>query len=372
MIECQFDELATSDVEENFKQNYVQALREGRIPVLKGNKWGIIDKKGNFIINPQFDEILIDGKNYLFRKGDYWGWCDKKGQYLINPQFENAHSFGSEDYAAVENEEGKWGYIDREGKWKIQPEYRSAKPFLTSGVAPVRDNGSREWGLIDKSGKWVVNPQFRNIFDIAVDNRLMVQDQSRSFGIIDLKGKYIANPDYENAPVSLIHNVSGIGVSYSVQSDFTDLPVIAGLIESKLLSLKTSTVGELLKTYNLKESNFSKGDGSATLYHNNDTREVNFKITIPGTNAWNKVSDGWFGYNYTFNPDAPVNSYILTVNLKDKAWRFVNEIFEILKQKYSYDSEKQTLAIPGYQVLAFPITNGGIVFHIKTNNNDNI
>lgn len=366
VIDCRFDELATSDTKEGFVQNYVQALNEGRIPVSSGDKWGVVDRTGNFLINPQFDEILLDGKNYLFRKGGVWGWCDKEGQYLVNPQFRDALPFGAAEYAAVKTRNGEWGYIDRDGAWKIQPEYRDAGQFQTSGVAPVRDSDSREWGLIDKSGKWVVNPQFRGIYDIALGDRFMIQDQSRSFGLIDADGRYVVNPEYDNAPLSLMHNLSGIGVSYRVQSDFVDLPAIAGLIEAKLLSLKTASVGELLKTCGLKESDFPKAGGSVTLYHRNDTREVNFKITGPDIKAWNKASDGWFGYNYTFRPDIPVDSYVLTVKLEDRAWRFADAIFDLLTEKYPYDPEQQTLAVPDRQVHAFPVSDGGIVFHIKT------
>ncbi|MEE8043841.1 MAG: WG repeat-containing protein [Thermodesulfobacteriota bacterium] len=51
--------------------------------------------------------------------GNKWGFVNKKGEIVIEPQFENAVSF-SGGLAIVELGGGKWGYIDKKGKlvWK--------------------------------------------------------------------------------------------------------------------------------------------------------------------------------------------------------------------------------------------------------------
>lgn len=365
-IECRFEKLCISDFEdyEYFDSNYVQALCEGRIPVRHGGKWGIVDHTGRFVINPQFDELLLDGKNYLFRKGDAWGWCDSKGRYKIDPRFDRALPFGSEKLAAVRSEEGKWGYIDRDGLWVIQPDYRIAGAFSPAGVAPVCDYRSRDWGLIDESGLWMVNPQFEFICDIGLGNRFLVEDSSHHIGLIDSKGNYVIEPVYDDAAIALRNNLQGLGVSWSVVSDYVDVAGIAAMIDRKLMSLKADTAGGLMKAYGLKESNFPKNGGSVTIYRRNDTPDVNFKIETAVVNAWTRVSDGWFGYNYVFRPEVAVGSYTMTVRFDGRASRFVEEILDALKQSHTYDAEKQLFELPGRDVFAFPVANGGIVFQV--------
>lgn len=366
-----YAQIGTKDYDEGFLQNYVQALQSGRIPAkLKNGDWGIIDHNGANIINPQFDDIMLDGDNYLFRKGYLYGWCNKDGQYIINPQFKKATLFGDNKLAAVENADRDWGYIDREGKWVINPQFRRAQRFLSCGIAPVQDESSREWGAIDETGKWVINPQFQAMYNYGHDSRLLVVDQSDNFGIISKDGKYLVSPNYPNASTEILSNVSGIGAKYKAKSDFVDINEYATLIEKQILALKVSTTGELLSTFGLKESRFPKNGGDVILCKKKATSDMTFRISISGVNAWNKVSDGWFGYNYTFLPNIQVDSYMLGVEFGDngRAWRFVNDIFEVLKKKYPYDEENGVFTIPGYTlVFGMPIANGGIVFQIKPN-----
>lgn len=371
MADCLYKEVGTKNYEEGFLWNYVQALQQERIPVKDaGGKWGVIDRKGRYLINPQFDELFLDGKNYLFRKGRVYGWCDKEGQYLINPQFGEAHRFGESDLAAVKDRNGDWGYIDREGKWIINAQFREAGPFLPSGIAPARDESSREWGTVDKTGKWVVNPQFRSMYDYGATDKLLVKDLSQKFGIIASDGKYVVSPQYANARAELLSNVSGVGARYKAQSDYVDVEAYAALIDEQIRTFKSSTTGELLAAYGIKESRFSKSGGETTLSRKNATRDMTFQIKVSGVNAWNKASDGWFGYNYTFRPNISVDSYMLGVEFdnKGKAWRFVPEIFDVLKKRYPYDEENGTFTVPGCSlVFGAAIPNGGMVFQVKTN-----
>ena len=62
-----------------------------------GDKYGFINKAGEFVINLQFDRVghfseglapvLINGKE------DKWGYINKAGEIVIKPQFDDAKSF---------------------------------------------------------------------------------------------------------------------------------------------------------------------------------------------------------------------------------------------------------------------------------------
>ncbi len=366
----EFDKIGGEwDNDGDIRHNYEQALAEGRIPVQDDNdKWGIIDRDGQYIINPQFDKITLDGDNYLFCKGRRYGWCDKDGHYLINPQFTDAKPFEGAKLAAVENTDGDWGFIDKKGQWVIAAQFRKAEAFLPCGVAPVCDDDSREWGLIDEKGTWVVNPQFNSLYRFGAEDQLLAMDQSDQFAVIDAAGKYIS-ASFPEAKIELLQNVSGVGARFMAHSDYVDVEAYAELIDAEIHTLKSTTTGALKSTYKLTDSQFPKEGGNVTLYNRKHAaNEMIFRLSAAGVNAWNKASDGWFGYNYTFRPDVPINSYTFTVEFErgGKVGRFVNEILDVLKAKYAYNEENSSLTIPGYaSIFVTAIPNGGIILRVK-------
>jgi len=97
------------------------------------------------------DEVAIVKQN-----GQY-GIIDKKGDFIINPRFEDALGFSEGLAAAKQN--GKWGYINKEGNWVIKPQFEDASGF-TNSCAVVKQDG--KWGCISKQGDWIVKPQFNN------------------------------------------------------------------------------------------------------------------------------------------------------------------------------------------------------------------
>lgn len=358
--------LSNIDLDDVFLTNYVQAMHEGRIPVWKG-KWGIIDKEGTVVINPQFSEIQLDGDLYLFRKGSKYGWCDKDGQYVINPQFEDAHPFAGSELAAVEGEDG-WGFVDREGKWVINQQFGDAMPFIKSfGLAPVEDDDSGDWGLIDKTGKWVVNPQFRGIQDMTIPGMIAVGDQAGCVGFIGKDGKYLVSPNYDDLVYDMVINIEGLRDPCQARSDYVDIEAYAGKIAQQLRSLKTATAGKLLQIYDLDESDFSKWGGTTTLSSEDPMSDMTIRIKT-SAKVWNATSVGWYGYNYTFMSDVRVDEYVVTVDFSyGRARRFVEEIFEALKKEFSYDQNNGMFSVPGCSsVTGKAIPGDGMTFHVKT------
>lgn len=369
MIVSGFSQVGTTDVDSKFRWNYLQALAEGRIPVRnKSGQWGVVNRKGDYLINPQFDELILDGKNYLFRKGRQWGWCDAEGRYLINPQFRDASPFAGAGLAAVQDKDRSWGYIDAKGDWVIAAQFREAGPFLPCGIAPVCDDGSDDWGAVDKKGRWVINPQFRTLYDFGADDKLLAYDRSGSLGIVNASGKYLTQT-YSDSKVELVQNRTGIGAKFMAQSDYVDVEHYAELIDAEIRLLRRMTAGELKQTYGLTDAKFPKSGGAVTLYNRKRaTKEMTFKCSVTSIQPWTKASDGWFGYTYTFRPETTADSYtfVAEFSAKGRVRRFANEILEALKRRYPSGEKEGTIAIPGYSfVLGCALSNGGILFQIK-------
>ncbi|EGT3377094.1 WG repeat-containing protein [Campylobacter coli] len=122
-------------------------------------QWSFLDKNGEIIAKPEFDDIwsFWEGLAGVRLNGKY-GFIDRSGKIVIEPKFDDIWSFW-EGLAGV-GLNGKYGFIDRSGKIVIEPKFDGVGNF-SEGLAGVELNG--KWGFIDKSGKIVIEPKFDDI-----------------------------------------------------------------------------------------------------------------------------------------------------------------------------------------------------------------
>ncbi|MDD6002358.1 MAG: WG repeat-containing protein [Bacteroidales bacterium] len=159
------------------------------------SKWGFVDVKGNIVINPQFD----DASNFsnglaCISQGDKWGYINKKGEYVINPQFDYACSFSSDGLASIK--QGKqWGFIDTDGQIVINPQFDEPTNF-NNGLAVVRQGDL--FGVVNKKGEYVINPQFDDIHFTFAKNEYIRMSQHKRFGYINTEGKIVINPQFDD------------------------------------------------------------------------------------------------------------------------------------------------------------------------------
>jgi hypothetical protein len=121
-------------------------------------KWGLINEKGEYVIEPQYDFLggLHNGL-VSFRQNDLTGFLDVNGNVKIEPKFHWVDEF-SEGLCAVStdwktDEPRLYGYIDTSGNQVIDFKYQHANKF-ENGIGKVQLNNL--WGAVDKEGKEVV------------------------------------------------------------------------------------------------------------------------------------------------------------------------------------------------------------------------
>jgi len=62
---------------------------EGYAAIKVGNKWGFTNQKGEYPIQPQFDEVGLFSEGLAaVRVGIKWGFVDGKGKWVIPPSFD--------------------------------------------------------------------------------------------------------------------------------------------------------------------------------------------------------------------------------------------------------------------------------------------
>ncbi len=134
------------------------------------------------------------------------GYIDKNGQIVINPKFDDASPF-SEGMARIlvgDHEKGAFGYIDTTGKIVIKAKFKGAGLF-NEGVAIARD--SKGLGVIDKNGNFVIRLKsvLRDAHTEGFSEGLTAaglkwkESYGFYYGFIDLNGKVVIPAKYHDA-----------------------------------------------------------------------------------------------------------------------------------------------------------------------------
>ncbi|RMG75855.1 MAG: WG repeat-containing protein, partial [Bacteroidetes bacterium] len=140
-------------------------LADQYLVIRQGNQFGYIDREGNVVVAPQFAYALpfseglgavnvggTDGGGTHMPTNGKWGFINERGSFIINPQFfsppESALPFDpgqvqqvlhkayifSEGKAAVRTQD-RWVYIDTTGKQVLQPDRITAARRFCEGLA---------------------------------------------------------------------------------------------------------------------------------------------------------------------------------------------------------------------------------------------
>jgi hypothetical protein len=141
----------------------------------------------------------------------YFGYIDKKGNYVIKPEFIEAHPF-HEDMAGIckgiwvekivkrkgkdvpeySCSTDKWSFIDLKGKPLFEKTFQFADDFA-EGLAPVKM--ASKWGFVNKNGQLVIKPQFDWAYPFS--DGLACVKLDNKYGCIDHKGLVVIKPIYK-------------------------------------------------------------------------------------------------------------------------------------------------------------------------------
>jgi hypothetical protein len=164
---------------------------------MTGNKLGFIDRRGQWVMTPQFDwaEPFSEGVAAVDIRG-LRGFVDRTGKFVIPPALAEVHSFSGGlalayqesckplfidhsgkvvisapvDFASAFRDDlsivgiggrcgvgGTFGFMDRSGALTIATQYESVAPF-SEGLAAVR--AGDKWGFINRKGALVIPLRF--------------------------------------------------------------------------------------------------------------------------------------------------------------------------------------------------------------------
>lgn len=97
--------------------------------MLKGAKWGLIDRQGREVIDVEYDELSdpVDGCIFV-KKGDKYGFYDEHFNLVVKPAYKDIGRFNNLGLCWVSNG-SKMGVIDRHGQFVIPLKYKYVSTF---------------------------------------------------------------------------------------------------------------------------------------------------------------------------------------------------------------------------------------------------
>ena len=124
-------------------------------------KWGVIDLETNWLLPPEYDEIILDEIGRCYARGAVFARKGHTVYLYVNGKrtdkaYENAKPFSNEGFAAVKNN-GRWGFIDINGDLAIDYVFEQALSF-GQHLAAVKSGDF--WGYVNQFGQIVIQPVF--------------------------------------------------------------------------------------------------------------------------------------------------------------------------------------------------------------------
>jgi hypothetical protein len=166
--------------------------------VALGNKWGVIDEAGNYVLEPVYEAVKLDdgSPDYIyFQEGSRVGVAGRGGNIIHEAVFGVVTTFGA---CAVtefrERDGGPVGLIDAAGNIVSAAQWDSAKTSAGYDRAIVSKDGLA--GLVDFSGNVTVPATWWDAIGFYGNGIYLVRKGSL-LGFIDGDGNVIAEPVWE-------------------------------------------------------------------------------------------------------------------------------------------------------------------------------
>ena len=206
--------------------------------IFEDNKWGVIDNKGNKIINNTYEEmIIIPNKNKdVFICTYDVDYNNETFKTKVLNENENEIFKEYENISAIENTDGKrvwyeenllkykkdnkYGLIDLDGKVVVSPEYDNIYALEGIDKSIILEKDGKK-GLVNTSLGEIIIPveyiQISNLTD-SYDNGYIVKNEQNKYGIIGADKKKILEEKYDD-----IKHVTGNNYYVVVENGVTEV-----------------------------------------------------------------------------------------------------------------------------------------------------
>lgn len=148
------------------KYDDIRSFNEGCAPAKLGDKWILIDKKGEKISELNGVDLvggpMVDG--YMpVRRGEHWGLWSRKGEFTRFKNNLTINCFNGR-YAIVEDEDGGYGVYDVEAQQVVPTRYEGVS--FSGRDRFLCNKGNDRWLILDSDGEKVADIRAEQLLNL--------------------------------------------------------------------------------------------------------------------------------------------------------------------------------------------------------------
>lgn len=185
--------------------------------VYSNGKFGVIDNNGDYVISPEYDELVIIPNKAKALFICVYDVNEETGEYktkVLNDQkkeiitgydkvealdnFDSKQNIWFEENILRTFKDGKYGLVDFSGSELLPCEYDEITSLkgVTNNFIVVK-NGKQ--GLVNEKGQFIVNAEYSKILPLAEDykSEYIIVDENGNYGLIGTSGKIVIEPKYQ-------------------------------------------------------------------------------------------------------------------------------------------------------------------------------
>ena len=154
------------------------------------NLFGLKDKSGNIIIEPQYKKLIrLGDSSWIVLKKTKYGLIDNNGNYLIEPKYRHVDRILGK-YLKIGNS-NNFAIYNEKGEIIIPPEYSSID-ILFGGMFLTKKN--YKYGVCDRNGNVILDNIFDDIY-MPKPNIMRIQYNGQWYEIEQIAGGELQLPD---------------------------------------------------------------------------------------------------------------------------------------------------------------------------------
>ena len=262
------------------------------ISIFSNDKWGVINSKGETVITPTYDDMIIipDSSKAIFicqinvnlEEGTYDSKAINEKQEELFTSYEKVEALqnvDSNNYVTYDTnvlkvyKDGKYGLINFSGTEILNTVYDSIYPLqkVKNSFVTVKDG---LYGLVDNSGNIIIDNLYSDITSLTnkYEDGYVVKDQNGNYGLINYNKKQVLECKY-----SEIKNVTGNNLYVVKENGMLELIDQEGnvLINNGFDDIKSIDSGNVIFVKENKYGVMTK-DGTTLIENNYDELKYAF------------------------------------------------------------------------------------------------
>jgi len=174
-------------------------INAGFVKIKSGNKFGLINTKGETILPTIYTDIQVGNspKTFAIVKDKIIKIIQiGKGTYPVDKKILSTEGFYNE-FAVMKYSNDRFGAIDNQGKIRVAPQYEYIRPFENE-IAVIKLNG--KWGVIDKNESFIAQPYYDSISTFK--NKICIVSEKGVHYLMDCNGRILTPDGYTSITIT--------------------------------------------------------------------------------------------------------------------------------------------------------------------------